>query len=176
MSVLDGPLLERFLELAGDRLRGDWVVIGGCVLPLRGIELRTTADIDVAGPDTAGTRDTLLLLEIAEDLGLPVEAINQAGALFLKRIPDWESNLIEVHRGTGAVIHVPDATLFLLLKLRRLTEADLGDCIAMLGLARDRREAFDAERVSQAIQAALASGVPPERARRLRSLEAVVVT
>lgn len=62
-----------------------------------------------------------------------------------------------------------------LLKLRRLTEADLGDCIAMLGLARDRREAFDAERVSQAIQAALASGVPPERAKRLRSLEAVVV-
>jgi len=155
VSVLDGPLLGRFLELAGERLRGDWVVIGGCVLPLRGIELRTTVDIEVAGPDTAGTRDTLLLLEIAEELGLPVEAINQAGALFLKRIPDWESNLIEVHRGTGAVIHI--------------------HCIAMLGLARDRREAFDAERVSQAIQAALASGVPPERARRLRSLEAVVV-
>ena len=56
-----GPLLRRFLDLAGERLRGNWVVIGGCVLPLRGVEHRTTLDIDIAGPDSAGMKDTLVL-------------------------------------------------------------------------------------------------------------------
>ena len=65
MNVVDGSLLQRFLSLAGERLRGDWVVIGGCVLPLRGVEQRTTLDIDIAGPDTAGMSDTLLLFGIA---------------------------------------------------------------------------------------------------------------
>jgi len=174
VNVIGVPLLERFLKLAGERLRGDWVVIGGCVLPLRGVEHRVTLDIDVAGPERAGMKDTLLLLEIAEELGLPVEAINQAGALFLRRIPDWESNLIEIHRGPEAVIHVPDATLFLLLKINRLSEVDLDDCITMLDLARDRREPIDVDRVTQRVTEALQSEPSSSRAQRLLRLQALL--
>ncbi len=167
MSGLDGTRLRRFLKLAGERLRGDWVVIGGCVLPLLGVEHRVTVDIEIAGPDDSGMKDTLILFGIAEELGLPVETINQAGALFLRRIPFWESNLIEIHRGSGATLHVPDATLFLLLKIRRLTESDLGDCLAMLDLARGQGDPPNGKRLNEAVQAELASDVPPERKRRL---------
>ena len=175
MTGLNESLLRRFLELAGERLQGNWVVIGGCVLPIRGIEHRVTVDIDIAGPDSAGMDQTLALLGIAEDLGLPVEAINQAGTLFLRRIPEWDRHLIEVHRGPRAVLHVPDATLFLLLKVARLTESDLGDCTALLRLARKRREPFDAERVGRAIQEALQAETAPGRRQRLESLLGIVL-
>jgi uncharacterized nucleotidyltransferase DUF6036 len=171
VNVVDGSLLQRFLSLAGERLRGDWVVIGGCVLPLRGVEHRATLDIDIAGPDTAGMSETLLLFGIAEELGLPVEAINQAGALFLRRVPDWESMLIEVHRGSTATIRVPDATLFLLLKLGRLSEVDLEDCLAMLKLVRDRGESFDAHRVRGRIRESMKGGVSEDMGKRLRHLQ-----
>ena len=175
MTELNQGLLRRFLELAGERLRGDWVVIGGCVLPIRGIEYRVTVDIDVAGPDSAGMDQTLALLGIAEDLGLPVEAINPAGAVFLRRIRDWDRNLIEVHHGPQAVLHVPDATLFLLLKLARLTESDLGDSTALLQLTRKRQEPFDAERVAGAIREALRVEAAPGSGQRLESLLGIVL-
>jgi len=175
VTALNESVLRRFLELAGERLRGAWVVIGGCVLLIRGIEHRVTVDIDISGPDSAGMDQTLALLGIAEDLGLPVEAINQAGALFLRRIPDWDRNLIEVHRGSQAALHVPDATLFLLLKLARLSESDLGDCTALLRLARKHREAFDAERVGRAIRQALQTEIAPGRRQRLDSLLGTVL-
>jgi len=174
VTQLDGAVLQRFLQLAGERLRGDWVVIGGCVLPIRGIDHRVTVDIDIAGPDTAGMDQTLALLGIAEDLGLPVEAINQAGTLFLRRIQDWEQNLTEVHRGSSAVIHVPDATLFLLLKVKRLTESDLGDCLALLKLTRQCREPFDSERVDRAIRSSTRVEATPGRWQRLETLRAAV--
>jgi len=175
VTRLNEAILRRFLELAGENLRGDWVVIGGCVLLIRGIEHRITLDINVAGPDSAGMDQTLALLGIAEDLGLPVEAINQAGALYLRRIPDWDQNLIEVHRGPQAVLHVPDTTLFLLLKVARLTESDLGDCTALLKLARKNQEAFDAERVSKAIEEALRAEIAPGRRQRLDTLLDIVL-
>ena len=174
MSGLDSARLLRFLELAGERLRGDWVVIGGCVLPLRGVEHRITVDIHIAGPDNTGMKETLTLLGIAEDLGLPVEVINPAGALFLRRIPGWESNLIEVHRGPEAVLHVPDATLFILLKIRRLTESDLGDCLAMLELTRDLDEPLEVDRVGGAIRETLDGSVETGRRKRLSCLLAAV--
>ena len=124
--------LTSFLELAGERLTGNWVVIGGSVMALIGAEYRVTNDIDLSGPITSTQKDTLILMEIAESLGLPIEAINQAGAFFLKQIPGWEKRLIEVHRGKGAIFFRPNATLYLQLKIRRFSETDLLDCMKML--------------------------------------------
>lgn len=175
MTRLDRNVLRRFLKLAGERLEGHWVVIGGCVLPILGIDHRVTVDIDVAGPDGAGMDQTLALLGIAEDLGLPVEAINQAGALFLRRIADWEQNLIEVHRGPSAVIHVPDATLFLMLKVGRLTESDLGDCLAMLKLAHRQCKPIDGERIEKALRDSLQIENTPGRRLRLETLRGAIL-
>lgn len=167
---LDRETMRRFVALAGDRLGGDWVVMGGTVLPLLGVEHRVTVDIDVAGPDEAGMEQTLILLGIAEELGLPVEAVNPAGAFFLRRVRGWKSHLVEIHRGRRARILVPDATLFVLLKLGRLTEADLSDCLAMLELARTRGERVDRVRLRRTIGRGLAAAETPEKEGRLRRL------
>lgn len=58
-----------------------------------------------------------------------------------------------------------------LLKLGRLSESDLGDCLAMLKLVRERKEPFDARRVRWRIRELLKSGVSGEKEKRLRDLE-----
>jgi len=170
VSLLDAKTLARFVALAGDRLQGEWVVIGGCVLPLLGVEHRITVDIDIAGPDDTDMGRMLVLMEIAEELGLPVETINQAGSHFLRQIEDWPEHLVEIHRGKTATLHVPDATLFLLLKLRRLSEADLLDCLEMLGLARRRQGVVDAERVRTVARETLKTARAPGRRARIKKL------
>ncbi|MBN2498799.1 MAG: hypothetical protein JXR96_29680 [Deltaproteobacteria bacterium] len=151
MRAIDSELLTEFLKLAGERLEGDWVLLGGTVLPALGIGDRVTLDIDIAGPPGGGQEQLLAVMEIAEDLGLPAEAVNPAAAFFLQRIRGWQKHLVLLHRGAGARIHRPDATLFLLLKLRRLSEADLSDCLAMLRFARREGERLDRARVRRAL-------------------------
>lgn len=170
MRALDRDTLRRFVELAGDRLAGDWVVLGGCVLHLLGIGRRTTLGIDVAGPLDAGMDQALVLMEIAEELGLPVESVNTAGAYFLRRIDSWERLRVPVHRGATATLHVPNATLFLLLKIGRLTEADLADCLHVLDHARERREAIDGDRVAEAANRVLSGATSPGHRARIDAL------
>ncbi|MBW2263451.1 MAG: hypothetical protein JRG91_15910 [Deltaproteobacteria bacterium] len=170
MKAVDHALLERFVQLAGQRLSGDWVVMGGGVLPLLGIEHRVTVDVDIAGPESAGQEQTLALMHIAEELGLPVEAINQAGAFFLHRIEGWREELVTVHEGPGATIHRPNVTLFMLLKIPRLSEADLSDCLEMLRWASRGGEEPDTRRILSAIERALDDCASQPRHVRLESL------
>jgi hypothetical protein len=170
MRPIDGKLLTRFVKMAGDRLRGRWIIIGGAVLPLVGVHHRVTLDIDIVGPPDAGQDQTLVLMEIAESLGLPMEAINQAGAIFLHRIEAWERNLVVVHSGKSAAIHRPDATLFILLKLMRFTESDLADCLELLKVARAGKEDLDLPRLRRAVRSASDRSPSEEKSARLRSL------
>ena len=158
------------MGLAGDRLTGDWVIIGGCVLHLLGLGQRVTFDIDVAGPGESGMDQAIPLMEIAEELGLPVESINQAGAFFLRRIDGWAKEIVAIHRGRTATFHVPNATLFLLLKIGRLTEADLSDCLQIIQHARSRDEPIDSERVVQSARRILAADVSEGHAARIDAL------
>jgi hypothetical protein len=155
VTGIDSALVHRFVVLAADSLQGDWVVMGGAVLPLLGVESRVTWDIDVAGPPEAKMDQALVLMEIAERLGLPVEAINQAGAYFLQRVEGWRESLVKVRIGRSATILRPDATLFVLLKIDRLTESDLADCIEMLDAAQRLGEPVRKERLVAAIGIAL---------------------
>ena len=144
-------------------------------MPLVGIEHRVTVDIDLAGPDTATQRDTAVLMEIAEALGLPVEAVNQAGAFFLHKIPKWQDSLVLVHKGRSASFFRPDVNLFILLKLPRLSEADLKDTLAMLNLARKTAEPILRTRLKTALQKQLKSAAD-ERLARLKTLLVTVAT
>jgi hypothetical protein len=174
VTILDQKTLRRFMELAGDRLSGDWVIIGGCVLHILGIGQRTTFDIDVAGPKEAGMDQAVTLMEIAEEMGLPVESINQAGAFFLQRIEAWEEQVVAIHRGETATFHVPSATLFLLLKLGRLTEADLSDCLRIIEHARERDEPIDSERVAESARRVLDGAVSEGHRKRIEALLAAL--
>lgn len=134
MNPINQKALTHFLEKAGDRLTGDWVIIGGSVLALVGAQYRVTNDIDLAGPEEATQKDNLLLMEIAEELGFPVETINQAGAFFLSKIPQWKKMIVLHHKGKKAAFYRPNATLYVLLKMPRLTESDLTDCLKLMEL------------------------------------------
>lgn len=167
MTALDQNMLKRFVRLAADELRGDWVIIGGTVLPLLGIMHRTTVDIEIAGPEDTGQEQIVVLMEIAERLGLPVEAINQAGAYFLRKIDGWETMLEILRKGKKAIVYRPDVTLFILLKLQRLTESDLSDCLEFLRFAAKQNEPLDLERVGEAIEGLLQGGISRGKERRL---------
>ena len=145
---LDRGRIEEIVRALGDRLDGEWVLLGGALTAIWLLPRRVTEDIDIVSlAGSSGDRLTLMLA--AEELGLPVEAVNSAADFFLERIPGWR-NRLELHlEGRSARIYRPDPTLFLLLKSRRLSEQDLADCRAMLqkveaeGLLLDRRAVLE---------------------------------
>lgn len=175
MKALNQHTLQAFINLAGDRLNGEWVLIGGTILPLLGIDHRVTTDIDFIKITTSSTVDTLKLMELAEELELPIECINQAGALYLSRIPNYQNSLVLLHRGKSATIYRPDAFLYLVLKLKRLSETDLLDCIQWLNWATTSGELPETDKVLSAIKKDLkAKGISAGKKARLKKLMALV--
>lgn len=144
MKALDSKTLQRFLKLAAERLRGGWALIGGTVLPALNVDHRATTDIDVVGLDNPTQADTLKLMQLAEDLGLPIESINQAGAHFLLKIPQYSRHLVPLRKGKSATIYRPDAWLYCRLKISRFSESDLADCVEYLKLLSRLKEPWDA--------------------------------
>lgn len=132
MTAINSKMSNKFLDLASKELHGDWVIMGGAVMVLLGVSERFTVDIDLAGPESATQAETLKLMSIAEKIGLAPEAINQAGAFFLNRIPHWKDNLVPIIKNTQFSLSRPNSFLFLQLKMARLSESDLSDCINML--------------------------------------------
>jgi len=136
MTPIDVKLIKKFIKIAVEKLEGEWVIIGGTVLPILKIDHRVTVDIDIVAKGQRTNAQDSLLMQIAEDIGLPIEVINQAGHYFLHKIKNWENQLVLVDEGRKAKIYRPNATLFLLLKMKRLTESDLADCLQMLKYAK----------------------------------------
>ncbi len=101
---------------------------------------------------------------------MPVEAINQAGAYFLHGIEGWQEHLVLVNEGKTARIHRPDPTLFLLLKIRRMTESDLDDCTAFMRWASRSGERTDGAIVADASDRARSSSESAGKVARLDRL------
>ena len=132
-TSIDSKLMKKFIDLAVNQLEGEWIIIGGTVLPLMGIDLRVTVDIDLINLAAKNSNShALQLMEIAESLGLPVETINQAGAYFLSKIEDVRDHLVLFQSAKKCKIYRPDVFLFLQLKIARLSQSDLDDCIAFM--------------------------------------------
>ncbi|MBU6153099.1 MAG: hypothetical protein KGP28_02245 [Bdellovibrionales bacterium] len=130
---MNSRTLKKFIDIAAERLSGEWVVIGGTVLPILGIDHRVTLDIDfIRIHEKEGNADSLILMEIAEQMGLPVEAVNQAGAYFFSKVDHADDHLVILRKGGGCTIYRPDVWLYIALKLGRFTETDLGDCLVMI--------------------------------------------
>ncbi|MCB9092098.1 MAG: nucleotidyl transferase AbiEii/AbiGii toxin family protein [Halobacteriovoraceae bacterium] len=127
--MINSNKMKSFIKEALKKLDGNWVMIGGTVLPLLGIDHRVTVDIDMVKINPSGSQEeTLKLMEIAEKLSLPPESINQAGAFFLSKIKNFQKNLILIDQSKNCQIYRPNAFLFLDLKTERLSQTDLEDC------------------------------------------------
>ncbi|HEY1818035.1 MAG TPA: hypothetical protein VGG74_37085 [Kofleriaceae bacterium] len=161
VPTFDRARIEALVERAGEQLDGDWVLMGAAAAVAWFSPARTTADIDLIG--LAGTQsERLAVMDFALEVGLPVEAVNSAADFFVRRIPDWRDQLVVLHRGSRATIHRPNATLFLLLKVGRLSETDLDDCRQLLATS----ETIDRDRVIAALDALLSTHDAALGARR----------
>jgi len=168
LKPLTKQTLQRFLALATDRLEGQWVLVGGSLIPLLGGTDRITYDIDLVGPRDATQSHTLLLMEIADELGLSIESLNQAAAYFLYRIPGFEKDLLPLCQGERGSVMRPTAALYVELKLARFTESDLADCLFYVDYARRHAEPLDKARMRHA--AARQEGKSSEIGKRTRKL------
>ncbi len=169
---LDAGRLDAIVQAVADRLSGDWLLVGGALVALWLDARRVTEDVDLVGIGGTGA-DRLSLLGLARDLDLPVEALNSAADYFVHRIPDWRDAIEPFRTGKTGRVFRPSPTLFLLLKLRRLSARDLEDCLELL-----RRGAKDALTVDSRRVLAELAALPPAQdepllARRQRLAAAI---
>lgn len=148
----DRARIEALVARACERLSGEWLLVGGSAAAVWFAPARTTEDIDLVG--LAGTQDErFALMELAAEASLPIEAVNSAAGYFVRRIDGWREQLVELARGPNATIYRPTATLFLLLKIGRLSETDLEDCLALLAACATTGEPIDRDRVRGRVEA-----------------------
>jgi hypothetical protein len=143
-------------------LKGDWVLLGGALVAVWLSAKRRTEDVDLAGPGKRAD-ERLQLMRLARELELPVEAVNTAADFFLHQVKGWRRHLVLLQEGRTARIFRPDATLFLILKARRMSQRDLDDCRLLLKRSSARSE-LDPARV----RAAIAEMPAPEPAVKRR--------
>ncbi|MFN0253267.1 MAG: hypothetical protein ACKV2T_40730 [Kofleriaceae bacterium] len=143
--------IDEFVALAARTLDGEWLLIGGGAAAVWFAPSRTTEDIDIVG--LRGTQDDrFALMELAATAGIPIEAVNSAADFFVRRIPDWRDELVVLTAGR-ATIYRPTATLFLLLKIGRLSATDLDDCMKLIVHVASTGEPLDRVRVGSTLAA-----------------------
>ena len=170
MKPLDYTTLKKFLGLAGNNLIGEWVLIGGTVLPLLGIQYRSTTDIDFIEITKNKKNQTLQLMRLTEKINLPIESVNQAGEYFLNKIKNFRKHLVLIHKGKNATIYRPDINLFIKLKINRLTESDLLDCLEFLKLSKKLNEKVLSKELLKLIEKILKKTESNEKYKRLCEL------
>jgi hypothetical protein len=169
---LDRGRLDEIVDAIAERLPGEWLLVGGALAALWLEPRRTTEDVDVVGlGGTTGER--MALMQLAGELDLPVEALNSAADFFVRRIEGWRDEVEPFRQGSRGRIYRPTVTLFVLLKLRRLSEPDLADCLAAVARARTDGLRFDPSRVLAALDT-LEPAAETELARRREQLRAAV--
>lgn len=174
MNPLTPDVIKKFVELAKERLKGEWIIIGGALLPLLNISNRATIDIDLIGPQKDQTSEQLAMLKLAEELKIPLESINQAAAFFLLRISGWKEMLVELARGDNMVLFRPNSTLFILLKVSRLSEIDFEDCLKFLEFAKKHNESIDKKKIDASIKKRLLDDVTADSKERLEELRSKI--
>lgn len=171
MKPINKNVLNKFIEKASKKLAGKWVILGGNVIQALGIADRFTVDIDIAGPQKHTQSETIKLLEIAEDLGLPVETINESAAIFLYRIAGWEKHLVLLHEGEKSNFYRPDIYLFVLMKMKRLSESDLSDCLIFLN---KKVDTFEKKGLLKAVSFEIKNTEVQEKKERLKKLKLAI--
>jgi hypothetical protein len=168
----DRSSIQALLALAGDRLEGEWLLIGGCAAAAWFSPSRSTEDVALIG--LGGTQaERFALMDLALAAAIPIEAVNSAADFFVRRIADWRENIVVLWRGARATIYRPNPTLFLLLKLARLTAIDLDDCLALIEHCAQTGDTLDRDRVRAQLEALAATPDAALGARRRQLLAAL---
>jgi hypothetical protein len=155
------------VQSVADHLPGDWLLVGGALVALWLDTRRVTEDVDLVGIEGSGA-DRLSLLGLARDLGLPVEALNSAADFFVHRVPDWRQQIEPFRIGKTGRVFRPSPTLFLVLKIRRLSTRDLDDCLELLWRCSRDALVVDTARVLSALGSLPPADDPALTARRSR--------
>ena len=90
-------------------------------------------------------------MEVADAEGLPIEVVNSAADFYVRRVPEWNREVVVLRQGASAKILRPTATMYMLFKLARLGEQDFDDCMALLAWCDDHDEVVDRARVKLAL-------------------------
>lgn len=174
MKNLDLELLQDFLKLASKDLQGEWLLVGGTLLPAVGLMIRSTVDIDLIGLGEREAAQSLELMTIAEKLGLSVETINQAAAFFLSKLSYTKKDLIVLREGKTAKIYRPSLLLYWKLKLPRLTESDLLDCQHYFNYCMGQGDRMDRGEIEKLLSLQARKDQSFERAKRLKILKSLL--
>ena len=176
-KTLNSKILAEFLKRAGERLEGEWLLVGGTLLPAVGIDVRSTVDIDFLGLGKNEGGHALELMEIAESLGLSVETVNQAASFFLKKAGYDRSDLIVLFKGSAATIFRPSLLLYFKLKLARFTETDQVDCEHYCKFCRQVGDPFEKSKLTEVLTSAEAgTDVSAEKRNRIRELRETILS
>ncbi len=148
--ALDTSAVRALLDAAERRLAGEWLLVGGALASIWFSPDRTTEDVDLIG--LSGTNEErLALMDLASEVGLPVEAVNSAADYFVRKTTGWRDQLEVLRKTERLTVFRPTTTLFLLLKIGRLTEQDLEDCLRLLDFADREGLSIDRDRVRAAL-------------------------
>lgn len=144
--TIDRKVVEELIQRASEQLEGDWILVGGALALVWLDSPRATRDVDLFSKRGTLT-DRLALMDLAVALHLPIEAVNPAADYFVRKIPGWDHMVEPLCRGSRATVFRPTPTLFVLLKMHRLSESDLDDCELLFRRASEHRWAIDAARL-----------------------------
>ena len=149
-ASLDRARITEITQAIADRIEGDWLLVGGALAALWFEPRRTTEDVDII-PMGDPKRSRTALFELAAELGLPIEAMNSAADFFVERVTGWRDETELLLEGRLGRIFRPSPTLFLILKMGRLSEIDLTDCLELLRIVGEQHLQLDRDRALEAL-------------------------
>lgn len=138
---------RRFFKNVLDTLEGDWVLTGGALVAILVPHSRVTMDIDLCPIGELTNERRIALMKIAEASGMSIEAINPAADFFLRQIPDWQKSIVLQIRGAKGSLYRPSLYLYIRMKVGRLSESDVEDCLTLTDWHRRSGVTFDAEEI-----------------------------
>lgn len=134
---------DLFVKKILEKIDCDWLIIGGSLLILLKASERATTDIDICPIEELTNERRLQLMDVAQQSGLPIEAINPAADFFLRQIPNWKESLVLYKTGKNGNLYRPSLELYFKLKLNRASDSDISDCISFLKWYEKNNLAFD---------------------------------
>ncbi len=161
---------QNFIGRVVDELDGDWLVIGGSLLAMINSEYRVTSDIDICPIGEMTNEKRLHLMDIADQLKLPIEAINPAADFFVRQIPNWKSSIVLMKKGKKGQLYRPDIELYYNLKLSRMSESDIEDCNLFLDWHLNQKVKFNQKVIIDIVNEKQKTSSNPQLTRLLKKL------
>ena len=168
--ILNKKVLSQFLDRAVETLKGEWLLVGGTLLPAVGLDVRATVDIDLVGLSAKESAQSLELMKLVEELKLPVESVNQAAAFFVHRAGYTKSDLLPLRQSRKCVIYRPSVLLYWKLKLARMTETDAIDCQHYLNYCIGQGDVINRREMNKALRLAAQTAASQEALERILGL------